>query len=318
MSKAKASSYLAALEIPGTLYFQSVGNALEKAVIKTGSCDGEIYLQGAHITHWQPRGEKPVLFLSDKSAFAPGKAIRGGIPIIFPWFGPRTKNTVSDRTDGPSHGFARTTPWQMTGATASGEDVLLEFQLLPDANSAALGFESFNLHYWVRMGKTLELKLTVTNESEPDRPAKKEAAAICIEEALHTYFAVYELDDVSISGLANTEYLDKTDGMKRKRQEEKHLKFEGETDRPYLNTHATVSILDHDWHRMIKIEKEHSKTTVVWNPGKELSDKMADMQPDGWNRFVCIESANAGENAVVLNPGESHTMSVKISVEKLK
>ena len=318
MSKAKASSYLAALEIPGTLYFQSVGNALEKAVIKTGSCDGEIYLQGAHITHWQPHGEKPVLFLSDKSAFEPGKAIRGGIPIIFPWFGPRTANSISQRTDGPSHGFARTTLWQMTGATASGEDVILEFQLPPDANTAALGFENFNLQYWVRMGKTLELKLTVTNESEPDRPANKEAAAICIEEALHTYFAVYELDDVSISGLANTEYLDKTDGMKRKRQEEKHLKFEGETDRPYLNTHATVSILDHDWHRMIKIEKEHSKTTVVWNPGKELSDKMADMQADGWNRFVCIESANAGENAVVLAPGESHTMSVKISVEKLK
>lgn len=318
MSKQNVSSCLAALEIPGTLYFQSVGNALEKAVIKTGSCDGEICLQGAHITHWQPHGEKPVLFLSEKSAFAPGKAIRGGIPIIFPWFGPRTSNKISERTDGPSHGFARTTPWQITGATASGEDVLLEFQLLPDANSAGLGYDNFSLTYTVRMGKTLELKLTCTNESAPSRPAEKEAGPICIEEALHTYFAVYDISDTALSGLAHTEYLDKTDGMQRKRQEEKHLRFDGETDRPYLNTHATVSILDHDWHRMIKIEKEHSQTTVVWNPGKELSDKMVDMQTDGWKKFVCVESANVGENAVLLNPGESHTMSVKISVEKLK
>lgn len=316
MSKSPASSYLDALEIPGTLYFQRDG--LEKAVIKTGSCDGEIYLQGAHITHWQPRGEKPVLFLSEKSAFQPGKAIRGGIPIIFPWFGPRTTNKYSQRTDGPSHGFARTTPWQMTGATASGEDVILELQLLPDENTAALGYENFSLQYEVTFGKTLTLKLTCTNEGTTARPVSKDAAPMVIEEALHTYFAVYELDDVAISGLAHTEYLDKTDGMKRKRQEEKHLKIEGETDRPYVNTHATVSILDHDYHRMIKIEKEHSLTTVVWNPGKELSDKMSDMQPDGWNRFVCVESANAGENAILLNPGESHTLTVKISVEKLK
>ena len=100
-------NFLDSFEIPGILSFQRHGD-LEKAVITTDSCVGEVYLQGAHITHWQPHGEDPILFLSEKSAFLPGKAIRGGIPIIFPWFGSRTPNKHSSRSDGPAHGFART------------------------------------------------------------------------------------------------------------------------------------------------------------------------------------------------------------------
>ncbi|MDX1987506.1 MAG: D-hexose-6-phosphate mutarotase [Candidatus Obscuribacter sp.] len=311
------SNIQASFEIPGTLSFQRHG-ALEKAVITTDSCVGEVFLQGAHITHWQPHGEEPVLFLSENSAFLPGKAIRGGIPIIFPWFGARTPNKHSSRTDGPAHGFARTQTWQVTGATASGENLVLAFQLLPNDESAALGFENFSLNYEVSMGKTLELKLTCTNTGQTSQHIDREAGPILFEEALHTYFAASDIDNVSVSGLANTEYLDKTDDMKRKRQEEKLLKLSGETDRPYLNTSATVTLLDQGFQRRIKIEKEQSLTTVVWNPGETLAGKMADMQANGFRRFICVESANAMENAVVLQAGESHCLSVKISVERFQ
>ena len=309
-------NFLDSFEIPGILSFQRHGD-LEKAVITTDSCVGEVYLQGAHISHWQPHGEEPILFLSEKSAFHAGKAIRGGIPLIFPWFGARTGNKYSNRTEGPAHGFARTQPWRVTGATASGETLVLTFQLLPNDESAALGYDNFSLDYEVRMGKTLELKLTCTNTGQTSQHIDREAASTLFEEALHTYFAVSDIDNVSVSGLANTEYLDKTDGMKRKRQEEKLLKLSGETDRPYLNTSATVTILDQGFQRRIKIEKEQSLTTVVWNPWETLAGKMADMQANGFRRFICVESANAMENALVLNAGESHSLAVKISVEKL-
>jgi len=310
------SNIQASFEIPGTLSFQRQG-ALEKAVITTDSCVGEIFLQGAHISHWQPHGEEPVLFLSKNSAFLPGKAIRGGIPIIFPWFGPRTISQYSSRTDGPSHGFARTQVWQVTGATASGETLVLTFQLLPSDESAALGFDKFSLDYEVRMGKTLELKLTCTNTGQTSQHIDREAAPILFEEALHTYFAASDMENVSVSGLANTDYLDKTDSMKRKRQEERLLKLSGETDRPYLNTSATVTVLDKGFQRRIKIEKEQSLTTVVWNPGEALASKMADMEAGDFRKFICVESANALENALVLDAGESHSLAVKISVEKL-
>ena len=111
--------------IPGVLSFATTKHGLSRATITTPACNAEFYLQGAHLTGWQPAGEQPVLFLSERSAFEPGKAIRGGVPIIFPWFGARTATLDSPRTDGPSHGFARTALWELAFAAIAGDDLHL-------------------------------------------------------------------------------------------------------------------------------------------------------------------------------------------------
>lgn len=282
-------------------------HGLLRGVISTRTCSAEIYLHGAHLTRWYPTGEKPVLFLSEKSAFTPIKAIRGGVPIIFPWFGARTATPSCNRTDGPSHGFARTALWELSSASSQGYNFVLEFVLGPDNNSRALGFDHFFLTYTVTAGAELKLALKVENRGDK---------TMHFEEALHSYFAVQNVREIAIKGLANTEYLDKTDGFKRKLEQENRLILTEETDRPYVNTEAQVNVEDPLMKRTISITKMNSRTTVLWNPWSELSATMADMSTDGWKHMVCVESANAGENLIALAPGEEHTLVTQITVSK--
>jgi glucose-6-phosphate 1-epimerase len=295
--------------IPGILAIDETEHGLTRATITSGACMAEIYLQGAHITKWQPVGHKPVLFLSERSDFLPGKAIRGGVPIIFPWFGARTTTINCSRTDGPSHGFARTSDWQLASATVDGYDLHLRLTLAPNDKSRSLGWDDFWLTYELTIGQALRLQLTVENRSE---------TPMVFEEALHSYFMVGDAQQARISGLANTVYFDKTDGFKRKFQEAPYLVFTGETDRPYLNTEAAVDLEDPAYKRRITIAKLGSKTTVVWNPWSEVTANIADMSTDGWRRMTCIETANAAENAVTLAPGGQHTMQATISVNEFE
>jgi len=253
---------------------------LESVVISTPEAEGEIYLQGAHVARWQPRGERPVLFLSSKSAFAPGKAIRGGVPIIFPWFGPR-----SDGKPGPAHGLARTALWQQ------------------DAGAFRLKVEQFELRYFVAMGAKLELSLEVTNEGSDEAR---------FEEALHTYLAVGDVRQVSVTGLEGVEYLDKTDGFKRKLQSAEPLRLTKATDSVYLNTTSTCQMSDPVWNRRIVVEKTGSASTVIWNPWAG----MADLGPDEWQGMICVETANVAENAIVLAAGATHRMTATIHLHR--
>lgn len=293
--------------IPGVLAFDENDHGLVRASVNTPSCTAQLYLQGAHLTAWQPTGNQPVLFLSERSSFVPGYPIRGGIPVIFPWFGARTATPESQRTDGPSHGFARTLPWQLAFAAISGDDLHLTLTLSPSDTSRAFGFDHFKLAYELILGRRLRARLTIANQAE---------TPLRFEEALHTYLHIGDAERIAIRGLADTEYLDKTDHFARKRQSEAVLTLHGETDRPYLNTTATVTLDDPILQRRITVAKANSLTTVIWNPWVELTAKLADMSPDGWRQMTCIETANAGENAVTLHPREAHVMEADISVEK--
>ena len=295
--------------IPGALSFALGNGGLVVARVTTPACTAEIYLHGAHLTAWQPAGHAPAIFLSERSLFAADKAIRGGVPIIFPWFGPRTATPESLRTDGPSHGFARTSLWQVAFAALAGDDLHLTLTLAPDETSRSLGFDQFQLAYELVLGAELRMRLTVANHAE---------TPLRFEEAFHTYLAVGDADQVQIGGLANTEFLDKTDGFKRKRQSEEVLKLTQETDRPYLNTAATVTLDDPILKRRITVEKTNSLTTVVWNPWAAATAKLPDMDPDGWRHMTCIETANAAENAIMLAPRAGHTMEAHLRVEELR
>ena len=295
----------ASFAIPGTLAFDE-HDGLIRARITTPACSGELYLHGAHVTAWQPANEQPMLFLSNKSAFAPGKAIRGGIPIIFPWFGPRTATPESPRTDGPAHGFARTQPWQLDFGAYAADELHLSLTLGPTELSRPLGFDNFLVAYQITFGRELRLRLSVANDGKEP---------LHFEEALHTYLHVGDVEQARVHGLYETDYLDKTDNFARKTQTAPILTFTGPTDRPYLNTTSPIVVDDPALNRRIAVTKANSKTTVVWNPWAKAG--IADMTDDGWRQMLCIESANAAENAVKLQPHEAHVMETTISVEAL-
>jgi glucose-6-phosphate 1-epimerase len=292
--------------IPGVLSFDQNEHGLVRASITTPACTAELYLQGAHLTQWQPTGHEPVLFLSARSAFEAGKAIRGGVPLIFPWFGPRTANACSDRTDGPSHGFARTQEWTLAFAALAGDDLHLTLTLGPTDVSRQYGFDSFQVACNLVLGAELRIQLSVGNQG---------TQPLCFEEALHTYLHVGDAQQVSLIGLSDTDYIDKTDGFQRKRQKVTPLVLTGETDRPYLNTQTPVNLDDPVFKRRLTVDKSNSKSTVIWNPWETLSGKLADMEPTGWLAMTCIETANVGENLITLKPGERHVMEAHIIVE---
>jgi glucose-6-phosphate 1-epimerase len=298
--------------IPGVLAFSQTEHGLLRANITTPSCTAEIYLQGAHLTQWQPAGEHPVLFLSDRSFYEPGKAIRGGIPIIFPWFGARTRTPDDPRPHDsqpaePSHGFARTSDWTLAFAAVAGDNLHLTLTLAPNDASRAFGYDDFALVYDLTLGTELQARLTVKNLG---------AKPLHFEEALHTYFSIGDSQQVSIIGLSDTDYLDKTDGFKKKHQKDPLLKLTGETDRPYLDTLVPVNIDDPVLKRRITIDKAESKSTVVWNPWAALTATLPDMTPACWLTMVCVETANIGPNAITLAPNEHHTMEAHLFVQQ--
>ena len=281
--------------IPGVLSFREQDGLLF-ADLASASASASLCLQGAHLLHWQPAGQRPVLFLSQTSDMAPGKAIRGGIPLLFPWFGPR-----HDGKEGPSHGFARIQPWSIAFAALAGDDLHLTLTQGPTDLSRSLGFGHFRLALEITAGRSLKLQLTVANDG---------TAPLIYEEGLHTYFAVEDVHEVTVHGLDGTSYIDKKDGFKVKPQLDGPMHLSSPTDRVYLNTTATCTVHDPVLNRAIKIEKTNSHATVVWNPWAE----MVDIHPQGWHEFVCVETVNVGDQSVTLAPGKTHTMTANITV----
>ncbi len=288
--------------IADTLHFTAGNGGLAKAIVTTPLAIAEIYLNGAHVTHFQPTGQKPVLFMSGKSRFEPGKPIRGGVPICFPWFG-----NLEGHPQAPAHGFARTSEWTVRTATRSPDGVVtLGFALdCHDANSTDWPHACSAL-YTAAIGSTLGLSLTISHHTgEP----------FLFEEALHTYFSVADVRQVSVDGLSHTGYLDKLQAGREFMEGATPVRITGETDRVYLDTTATCEIHDPVAGRTLVVKKKGSNATVLWNPWVAKSKAMADFGDDEWPGMLCIETCNVGRSAVRLSPGESHTMSAEISVK---
>jgi glucose-6-phosphate 1-epimerase len=282
-------------DIPNALRFEEAPGGLTRAVISTPAADAELYLQGAHVTQWSPRGQRPVLFLSPRSLFAPGKPIRGGVPVIFPWFGPRGAGKP-----GPIHGFARILEWTVESTELRPDgNVAITLTLAPNDVTAHLRFR-------VIAGADLEMQLEVRNDAQEP---------LAYEEGLHTYFAIGDIQQVSVAGLAGTTYIDKTDSFQCKVTGGEPLRIARETDQVHLNTQATCVIHDPAWSRRIVIDKSGSDTTVVWNPWIEKTKTLSDMAPDDWQGMLCVETVNAAGNAIRLAAGATHTMTAKIRVE---
>ncbi|MCC5828786.1 MAG: D-hexose-6-phosphate mutarotase [Phycisphaeraceae bacterium] len=287
------------------------------AVAKLSGTDGStarIALHGAHVLSYTPGtgqeavAERDLLFVSRASWWEPGRPIRGGIPVCFPWFGPHPEHA-----DWPAHGFARLRSWKIasTRLDASGEPVLA-LALESDASTAAYFPHHFAATLTVRLGQRLEIALDVRNLNAPGQG--QPALPFSFEAALHTYFQVGDVRQVAVHGLQGTRYLDKVAGMAIREDDQPAVRFEGETDRVYMDTSADCIIDDASTGRRILVAKDGSNSTVVWNPWIDKAARMPDFGDEEWPRMVCVETANVGTNAVTLEAGDEHSLKLAIGL----
>jgi D-hexose-6-phosphate mutarotase len=270
--------------------------------VKTPFSTAAIALQGAHVMTWQPKGQKPVIWLSKAAKFVPGKSVRGGVPLCWPWFGPHTTEAGY-----PGHGFARTIPWLLLDARKLPDGrVRLEFE--PEMNEAARAQwpHASTVKCSVTVGQELVVGLATKNTGK---------SSFALGQALHTYFEIGDINKTEIAGLAGSTYIDKVDGGKRKKQKGA-VSFAGEADRVYLGTSGCCGIVDPVLKRTLLITSTGSRSTVIWNPGKEKAAKMGDFGKSGEDRMVCVETANAAEDVITLAPGETHRMTAQYRVIK--
>lgn len=259
-----------------------------------------IALQGAQVMTWAPKGQAPVIWLSRAAKFVPGKSIRGGVPVCWPWFGAHATEPSF-----PGHGFARTVPWELLQAQTRGAETHLSFRLNPSSAPAAQWPRGAEAMLNLVVGTTLALTLVTRNTGAQPLP---------LTEALHTYFEVGDVQEVAVHGLDGLSYLDKVENMARKRQSGP-VTVSGEVDRIYLDSTADCIIDDPALNRRIRVAQRGGRSTILWNPWIEKAAKMGDLGEDGYLQMICVESGNAAENAVQVAPGAEHRLEVTYSVE---
>ena len=289
----------ASFSIPGVAQIVSGDGDLPKVQITTPQATAEIYLHGAHLTSWIPSGHQEIIFLSKQAQFQDGKAIRGGVPICFPWF-----NAKAGDPKAPSHGFVRTKAWELDSIVHEGNAIAVSLSTRSDESTRKWWPHDFCATQLITVGNQLKIALTVHNTG---------STPLSFEEALHTYYRVGQVRDVRIKTLDGVSYQDNTDGNREKVQHGDNA-FTQRTDNAYLNTQADLELFDTSLGRRILIGKQNSNNTVVWNPWQELAEGMSDLGDDEWQQMVCVEAANIRASAVTLQPGEVHTMTVIIRV----
>lgn len=280
-------------------------NGLEYLEIDNTHAKGRIALQGAHIMEWQLKFEtQPVFWMSSNARFVKSRSIRGGVPICWPWFGAHP----TDSTFCP-HGFARVIPWRVvdvdetsTGATR----IILEMLETPETKRQ-LSYP-YVLRVTITIGRRLRIEMATTN---------KAAHPFVIGEAFHTYLNVSDVANVQVTGMQDCVYADKVRNYERY-VEHNTLHFDGEFDRVFINHSSDCAVHDKGFNRIIHVAKSGSDATVVWSPGADKAAEMGDMGvPDEWRKMLCVETTNALDNMVVINPGRTHTISAEYSIEMM-
>lgn len=288
--------------IPGHVGFRTSRDGLILAEIRNAHAAASVSLQGGHVVSYAPHGQAPVLFTSAQSAFAPGKTIRGGIPICWPWFGPHPTDPTL-----PQHGFVRSAEWSLRSTARVDPDATqVRLRLTDTPESREIWPHAFELIIAVTIGTELRVELIVRN------PAPE---AMRCTEALHTYLQVGDITATRVLGLDGITYLDKVDGM-RPKQQEGPIMIEGETDRIYVDVPRSCVVDDPALGRHIHIAKTDSKSTVIWNPWREKARALKDFGDDEYLHMLCVEVANAGNNHATVAPGGEHRLGTTIRVER--
>ncbi len=272
-----------------------------------------IALQGAQILEYTPRGARPVIWLSAQAEYKRGQGQRGGIPVCWPWFGAIERNPAAVRAcmrgdKLPAHGLVRARDWTIRSIREQNDGTEIIFNFITDDLFQQLLQQPWphaaELELQVTIGSSLRLKLTTCNLG---------AQALALTQALHTYFAISAIDNVHLTGFENARYVDTLDAW-REHKQNGAIRFNGETDRIYLDVPHMVQLRDSGWNRTIHLHAINSASAVVWNPWIEKSKCLSQFPRDAWRDMVCIETANVLDDMIELAPHAPHTLTLEISV----
>jgi len=281
--------------------------------VRYGTGELLISQQGAQILSYREDDQPPLIWLSEQAAYARGQGVRGGVPVCWPWFGSLQRNPQAvqalhdDPAAAPAHGLVRNLDWQLLGIESGDAGVHLEFayntatQPLPHWPHAA------ELRLSIRLDGRLHIALHSHNLG---------ASPLPISQALHSYFAVSDIHQVSVEGLHGCRYIETLEDWQQ-RQQDGLLQFSGETDRIYLDTPAQLSILDPAWQRRIRLHSSGSNSAVLWNPWTDKAQRLSQFAADAWPGMLCIEHANVLDDIRTLAAGEHHQLALSLWSEPL-
>jgi glucose-6-phosphate 1-epimerase len=277
--------------IAGQLEFVAGKGGLPMIQVKTAKAKALISLHAGQVLSYQPAGAaEDVMFLSEKAYYQDGKAIKGGAPVCWPWFGadPEGKGR-------PGHGFVRNRGWNMVATEAlTNGDIKVTVGLDDIPETQAIWPHSFSLRQEIVIGDTLNLSLITRNTGKEK---------FTITQAFHTYFKVGDITCAKVTGLAGCDYLDKAGGGNAQKHQTGNVTIDAEVDRIYLNVSNTLTIDDTALNRRIQITSQGSKTAVVWNPWEKIARDMADLEDDDYKRLLCVETTNAADDVREVAPG---------------
>ena len=289
--------------------FMTGQGGLPKIGIQNDAACAEVCLMGAHVLSYCPVGQEEVLFLSKHSEFAQtGPAIRGGVPVCWPWFGPpNTKELPNAKT---SHGFVRQYMWEVDEfRLVSPRRTEVTLLLRDSPASRAIWPYSFELRMKISVGATLEMSLETVNTGD---------IPFTFAQALHSYFSIGEVSQVRIKGLDGLKFIDKAPATPpAPNPQQGEIAITEETDRIYLGHEGQAIIVDPVKHREIVIDKSNSNTSVVWNPWVAKSQRMPDFGDEEFHQMLCVETCNVADDAVLLSPGRHHSLAATISVRPI-
>ncbi|WDZ94914.1 D-hexose-6-phosphate mutarotase [Herbaspirillum sp. WKF16] len=304
-------------EVPAELpHIQRIEvNQLQCLRVQTARAELLIAEQGAQVLRYQEHGQEPIIWMSEEAAFETGNAVRGGVPVCWPWFGDLMRNPpqVQALHSGgrlPAHGLVRGIDWILTEHAIEGDSVRLSLAIPPVTDSPSLRHlpAGLSLRLEILLDERLHLNLVTRNGSEQH---------IALSQALHTYFAVSSIHNATVEGLEGLRYIETLEGW-AERIQKRPLVVSSETDRIYLGLPPQLTIRDDGWNRRIHIEASGSTSAVVWNPWATKARRLSQFADDAWQRMLCIETANVMEDLVELAPGEEHGMGVALWSEPLR
>jgi glucose-6-phosphate 1-epimerase len=276
-------------------------SAFPGIAIETPVCRALVALQGAQLLTMQPAGQGPLLWLSPGAQFRPGKAVRGGIPLCFPWFAAHAENPAM-----PAHGFARNREWQLCEASADAAgNVHLAFALRDDEQTRALWPHAFLARLDYRLGAALAVAFSVTNTG---------SQALAFGFALHNYFPLRDVSRSRLTGLEGVSFHDKIFAGSGAQIENIPLRIDRETDRVYHDASGEYHLTDDVSGRALAIRAEGCRSAVVWNPWREKAARLGDVPGDAWKEMLCVECGNVGAADVRLLAGETRVFRQTVSV----
>lgn len=286
-------------QIQGVSLKKFPNSELEYLSISNQYCDAKIALQGGQILEFYSKvAQRPLLWLSDLNGYQAEKAIRGGIPLCFPWFGAH-----ASQADLPAHGFARNLIWHCDQIEQDDTGHYIHLSLTDSEKTRKYWNYAFNLQMQIHCGKNLELTFKLQNTDEKNFE---------FGFAWHSYFPAHTMQ-ARIIGLNGLDYIDQLDQNKIKQQAEAEITFDAELDRIYSHT-AGQFVLQQGNEQSIRIASS-AKSAVIWNPWVDKAKRMADVADEAWRDFICIECGQIASATQSLNAGDSIQFELKIRDE---